>query len=89
MVDVLNFDFQFSTTHVATGRPCSKAHFLTCTTKNIRENCHSDLGLTWYLWVKKAKESHKYTVIQRELGNLSTTVSVIKHCYIMMTIANK
>lgn len=49
MVDVLNFDFQFSTTHVATGRPCSKAHFLTCTTKNIRENCHSDLGLTWYL----------------------------------------
>jgi hypothetical protein len=49
MVDALNFDFQFFTTHVATGRPRSKAYFLTCTTKNVRENCHSGLGLTWYL----------------------------------------
>jgi len=33
MIDVLKFDFQFFTTYFVTGRPFSKAHFLSCTTK--------------------------------------------------------
>jgi len=38
MIDVLKFDSQFFTIYSVTGRPFSKAHILSCTTKNMREN---------------------------------------------------
>lgn len=59
------------------------------TTKNMRENWHSDLGLTWYLWVYKPAGSHKYTIVQTELQNISTTVSVTEHCYNLIKVTNK
>ena len=89
MTDILKFDFQFFTIYFVTGRPFSKAHILSCTTKNMRENWHLDSGLTWYWWVNKPKRSYKYTVVQRELQNLSTTVSITDHRYILIIVTNK
>jgi len=89
MIVVLKFDFQFFTIYFVTGRPFSKAHILSCTTKNMRENWHSDSGLIWYWWVNKPERSYKYIVVQTEWQNLSTIVSVTDDCYILITVTNE
>jgi hypothetical protein len=55
----------------------------------MRGNWHSDSGLTWYWLANKPKRLYKYAVVQRELQNLSTTVSVTDHCNILITVTNE